>query len=106
MTMTTQLYIVMYLLLFAAGIRLRYKKPNVHRPYAVFGGNKGMWLVGGVGFVSTALILLLGFVPPEQLNTGSILFYESFLIIGMLVFIAIPFIIDRVKKPHWKVHLD
>ncbi len=49
--LTVILYLIMYLLMFAAAIYLRYSQPNRPRPYRVPGGNAGMWIIGGVGFL-------------------------------------------------------
>lgn len=94
--LATQLYLVMYVLLFVAAIYLRYKKPNITRPYKVFGGKLGMWIVAGTGGLVSFAVFLLGFVPPEQLNTGSLLFYEGFLVIGLLLFGCVPIL--AIKK--------
>jgi glutamate:GABA antiporter len=45
--MTTQVLAVMYMLIFAAVIRLRAKQPDKERPYRVPGGRLGIWLVAG-----------------------------------------------------------
>jgi len=101
LALTSQLYLLMYVIMVAAGIRLRYKKPDVHRAYKIPGGKFGMWLTAGVGFVSSALAIFIGFFPPDQLETGSPLFYVLFLVFGMILFCAAPFIILLFKKPSW-----
>lgn len=101
--LATQLYLVMYVLLFAAAIVLRFKKPHLERPYKVFGGKIGMCLIAGTGGVVSLAVFLLGFVPPEQLNTGSLLFYEGFLVIGLILFGCVPLFAIRkraLKKSH------
>ncbi len=61
------LYCAMYLMLFAAAIRLRYSEPDAPRPYRVPGGRAwGLWLVAGTGFVTTAVCLAVGLLPPDQ----------------------------------------
>lgn len=96
------LYLIMYLLVYAAAIWLRYSKPDVVRAYTIPGGLLGMWIVGGIGFLGSLFTLVVGFFPPSQLKTGSIYFYEGFLIAGTLVMCAVPLMIDRFKKPSWK----
>ena len=39
------LYCIMYVVLFAAAIKLRYKKPNVARAFKIPGGKVGIWMV-------------------------------------------------------------
>lgn len=96
--LATQLYILMYVLLFSAAICLRYTKPNIARPYKVFGGNLGMNLIAGTGGLVSLAVFFLGFVPPGQLETGNLFFYEGFLIAGLLVFGVIPFLAIRKRS--------
>ncbi|MDX8431654.1 MAG: amino acid permease [Candidatus Algichlamydia australiensis] len=101
LALVSQLYIVMYFLLFITAIVLRYKKPDVKRTYKVPGGKLGMWAVSGIGFVTCLGAMIIGFFPPEQLDTGNIIFYESFLLLGTLLLCLVPFIILKFKRPSW-----
>ncbi|MCB1107808.1 MAG: amino acid permease, partial [Chlamydiia bacterium] len=101
LALTSQLYLLMYVIMFAAGIALRYKKPDVPRAYKIPFGNVGMWIVAGLGFLTALAAITIGFFPPEQLETGSPLFYVLFLVFGMIIFCAAPFIILLFKKPSW-----
>ncbi len=99
--LTAILYLVMYILLFAAGIRLRYSQPNVKRAYRIPGGNFGMWLVAGIGLVGALFAIIVGFFPPSQLTIGSPAFYVGFLAVGLVFFVIVPVIIYQLKKPGW-----
>lgn len=101
LALTSQLYVLMYILMFAAGIKLRHSKSEVPRAYKIPGGNVGMWIVAGLGILSCVFALMIGFFPPEQLETGSLIFYELFLFAGIILFCAAPWIILRFKKPSW-----
>lgn len=101
LALTSQLYLLMYAIMFAAGIRLRYKRPDVPRAYKIPGGKFGMWLTAGLGFLSSVAAIFIGFFPPDQLETGSPLFYVLFLVFGMIIFCAAPTIILLFKKPSW-----
>lgn len=90
--LVVQLYLIMYMLFYASAVRLKYKYPEVHRPYAVPGKKVGMWIVASIGFISAFLVFIITFWPPLDLNTGSPLFYTLFLIICILVMCSIPFI--------------
>lgn len=100
--MVTQVYLIMYLLLFAAAIKLRYKSPQVDRPYKIPGGLLGMWTVAGLGFLGSLFTIFIGFFPPSQITTGNVTFYVSFLLIGMLIICLAPSIILFFQKPSWK----
>lgn len=100
--LVAQLYLIMYILVFAAAIRLRYSKAKVKRPYRVPGGNIGMWVVGILGILGCAFALIIGYFPPEQIEVGNSAFYTGFLIAGSLIGCVSPFIILLFKKPSWK----
>jgi amino acid transporter len=91
---TAQIVIIMYALMFASVIRLRYSKPDVVRPYRIPGGLIGVWLVGGVGLVGCLVSFVLGFIPPSQLKTGSPIVYILLLALAVLVLSAPPFVIQ------------
>ena len=100
--LTAQLYMVMYLLMFAAAIKLRYSKPDVPREYKVPGGKFGMWLVSGIAFLTSLFAIITGFIPTpavREKGTMYVLGYIAFLLIGTLVFILIPlWLCSRNKK--------
>jgi amino acid transporter len=99
--LTIQLYLIMYVLMFAAALRLRYSRPEVKRAYRIPGGNPGMWLVAGIGILGAIFAIFIGFFPPAQIATGNIVFYEVFLVSGIIAMCLPPIIIHFVKKPEW-----
>lgn len=88
-----QIYLVMYVLMFAAAIKLRYKYPLVNRAYQIPGKKIGLWVVAGLGLIGSTATFSIGFFPPAQLATGSTLFYVSYLSISILVVCAAPSVI-------------
>ncbi|NGX51828.1 MAG: Glutamate/gamma-aminobutyrate antiporter [Candidatus Anoxychlamydiales bacterium] len=99
--LTVLLYLIMYILLYLAGIVLRYTQPNVKRPYKIPGGNFGMWLVAGIGLLAVVFAFIVGFFPPSQLEIVRPVRYVIFLIVGIVVFVAAPIIINHFKQPSW-----
>ncbi len=95
--LTAQLAMVVYLLMFAAAIRLRYHKNHIPRPYAIPGQWKhwGMWFWAGLGFFTCIFAIIVGFLPPKNINLGSTAFFESFLIVGLMVCCLLPFLIKE-----------
>jgi glutamate:GABA antiporter len=100
--LTVTLYLIMYLLMFCAGIYLRHTEPHTKRPYKVPGGEAGMWVFAGAGLVGSLIAFVLSFVPPSQISVGSPTTYVLILIGGNLLFVAIPLIIYAARRPHWK----
>ena len=101
--LTVLLYLIMYMLMFASAIRLRYKLPQLERPFRLGAkGNGLMWLLGGMGFCGSLLAFVLSFIPPSQIAVGSNAVWYAVLIIGAIVFVVIPYIIYAMRKPSWK----
>ncbi len=100
--LTVLLYLIMYMLMFAAAIVLRYKMRDTPRPFKLGRGNGLMWLLGLMGFFGSLLAFVLSFIPPSQISTGSNTVWFSVLIIGCLVVVAAPFIIYGMRKPEWR----
>ena len=69
--MTIALYLIAYMLMYAAAIRLRYSAPALPRPFTVPGGMAGMWLTAGIGFAGVLFSFVVSFFPPDQLPVGS-----------------------------------
>ncbi len=99
--LTAQLYLIMYVLMFAALIKLRYSQPNIKRPYSLPGGKVGMWLIAGLGILASVSGILLGFIPPSQINTGSGMFFQLFIVGAIVTTGIVALIILRLKKPSW-----
>lgn len=96
--MAAQLSLLMYAILFAASISLRYTKPNTPRPFKIPGKNWGIWLAAGAGFIVCISVVMLGFIPPStKIDLGDVVMYESFLIGGMGL-ILLPVLLIHTPK--------
>lgn len=60
------LYFIPFLYMYAAAIKLAYRKDRKDNPNTVLipGGTLGVWIAGGLGFAITALGIVLSFIPP------------------------------------------
>ncbi len=96
--LTIGLYLIMYLLMYAAGIKLRYSQPDLVRSYKVPGGTAGMWAIAGMGFLAVLFAFIVSFFPPSQLPVGSPLEYVGLVAGGTILFTALPFLITIGKK--------
>ncbi len=96
---TTQVYLIMYLLMFVAAVRLRRKQPDHPRGY------RAPMLVAlcGIGFTASLAALLIGFIPPSQFGGASVGLYVAIVAGGALgLGLVVPFLFYRLRKPSWK----
>mgnify|MGYP003302842905 CR=1 FL=1 len=100
--LTILLYLIMYMLMFAAAVALRYKMKDAPRPFRLGKNNVLMWILGIVGFSGSLLAFVLSFIPPGQIATGSNAVWYSVLIVGCIVMVIIPLVIYAMRKPSWK----
>ena len=102
--LTTQLTVLMYLLMLAAAIRLRYTEPDTPRAYRVPGGKYlGMWVVAGMGILGSAFGLVIGFVPPSGISHWSTPIYIGAMLVGIVICSVPPFLAQVLKKPSWRI---
>lgn len=100
--MTATLYLVMYMLMFAAAIKLRVSQPDLPRPFRIPGGKTlGMWIIAGIGFLGVAFAFVVGFFPPTNLPVGNPTLYVSLVAAGLIIFTGMPLLIQAFKKPSW-----
>ena len=100
--LTVLLYLIMYLLMFAAAIYLRYNMKDTERPFRLGKhGNGMMWIISGVGFLGSLLAFVLSFIPPAQISVGSNAVWYAVLFIGCIIVVGAPFVIYAMRKPSW-----
>jgi amino acid transporter len=82
------LYFIPFLYIYAAAIKLAYRKDRAENPQAVLvpGGKPGIWLAGLLGFIATLGSIVLAMIPPGGTNR---LLFEGKLIGATSVAIAI-----------------
>ena len=103
--LSAQSYLIMYIIMFIAAIKLKYSKPHVPRPYRVPLQYKGIWLFCLMGIASSSFAFIIAFIPPSQLEVGSLIFYDLFLLISLCIMCLIPLVIYARRQPHWKVKI-
>ena len=99
--MAVQLYLIMYMIMFLAAMRLRKTKPDVERGFKT----PAMSLVGWVGFFASLAAFLIGFVEPSG-NSFPQMTYTLILVVGIIVLGCGPFILYALRKPSWRTVED
>lgn len=87
--------LMVYIFMFAAAIRLRYTQPEQTGAYKIPGGNIVLWIVAGMGIICCTIAIAIGFVPPTQIEITNTVFFESFLIGGLILFVLIPWFLAK-----------
>ncbi len=100
MTITTSVYLLMYLWMFRAAMNLRKRQPDHPRGYR----SPALNLLCVMGMASSAAAILISFVPPSQFGGGSPAVF--ILIVGggiLLLGLVIPYLLIRLRKPTWQL---
>jgi len=97
--MATQVYLIMYVLMFIAAVRLRRSQPDHARGYKA----PALRLLCLLGAASSVAALVIGFIPPSQFGHSNPLEYAVEILAGILLIgILPPLLLDRLRKPEWK----
>lgn len=86
--LSTELYMLMYILMFCACLRLRYRAPCDKNTFKIPGGMKGIWFVSMVGLTGCLTTIVVSFFPPENIDLSSPIRYLCMIITGNLVTIS------------------
>ena len=82
-------------------IKLRYKQPDTIRPFKIIGGKPGVWIIAGLGFLSTVFSGIMALSRPSGVTNISFWGYFLMMIIGTFIWM-LPFWLFRIfKKPGW-----
>jgi amino acid transporter len=95
---TSILALIVYVIMFAAAVKLRYKHAHVVRAFTIPGGKFGLWLTCSLGLSSCLFTIFIGFLPPSQIAVGNIVTYETILIVGVILSCLVPFIVYHLNQ--------
>jgi glutamate:GABA antiporter len=102
-TLATQVYLIMYMLLFIAVLRLRRSQPD--HPYGYRA--PALVLLCLLGGISSVAAFVIGFIPPSQFGHLNPLKYALLILAGILAIgIVPPVLMDRLRKPSWQAAGD
>jgi amino acid transporter len=99
---TTQIYLIMYVLMFAAAFKLRRDEPNHPRGYRA----PMLPALCVIGTLASVAAFLIGFEPPSQFGAGSPLAYILIVAGGLgIVGLLVPYLFYRRRSESWKTEL-
>ena len=97
--LATEVYLIMYVLMFVAAVNLRRKQPDHKRGYRA----PALVTICVVGTVASAAACLVGLLPPSQLGHISKLPYVLALLAAtLLVGLLPPLVLHRMRRPAWR----
>ena len=85
--LSTQLYMLMYMLMFCAAMYLKYKNQTEVSTFKIPGGKVGMAFTCVLGLLGCLITFIVGFIPPSGIDVGSMLHYELMFCSGIIVMI-------------------
>jgi len=100
--MAAALYVVMYIMMFAAAMVLRRKEPDVKRGYKV----PALGFIAGVGLVACALAFVMSFFPASGETAISQSLYPIVVARVVLVLGVPPFIFYAARKSKWDMRTE
>lgn len=88
MALSTELYMFMYILMFAAALFLHYSYRQRGKIFKIPGGHFGMWGTCLIGILGAFLTINMSFVPPDNIDVGSSLRYVWMIVCGNVITIS------------------
>ena len=97
--LATEVYLIMYILMFIAAGNLRRREPGHPRGYRA----PALMTLCMVGAIASAAACVVGLLPPSQLGHANVGLYVAGLLAGTLVVgVVPPVLLLRLRRPSWK----
>ncbi|OGO94467.1 MAG: transporter [Coxiella sp. RIFCSPHIGHO2_12_FULL_42_15] len=87
MDLSTQLYVIMYVVMFIAAWKFKWENPNRAATFKIWGGKIGMVITALFGLMGCLVTFVIGFVPPGDINVGSALHFIAIFSMGLVIMI-------------------
>lgn len=95
--LSTELYLMMYVLMFVAAIILKWRYERVEGAFVIPGGKLGTLIVCLLGLFGVSLSLVIGFIPPGNINVGGAWQYHA-MFTGGLVVMCVPAVFFILRR--------
>lgn len=99
--LSTELYMCMYILMFAAALYLHHQYIDRPKTFKIPGRHVGMWITCVIGLIGCVTTVLVSFFPPNGIEIGTRGYYATMIATGNLLSIApvgLFFAYKRLKK--------
>ncbi len=96
--LSTELYMIMYILMFFSALRLHFKYVDRPKAFKIPGRNVGMWITCLLGLFGCLSTIFVSFLPPENVNIGGATRYLTMICAGNLLTISPVFLFYLYKR--------
>lgn len=80
--LSTELYMIMYLFMFAAGIKLHYHYPERIESFKTPGHSLGVWISCILGCLGCSITIIVSFFPPSAIQIANVSHYFGEIAVG------------------------
>ena len=102
MALSTEMYMIMYVLLFLSALVLRIRNPRPTQTFRVPGGLLGMWIIVLLGCCASAATIAVTFWPPDNVELGEPIRYVWLILGGNILAILPVFLFFQYRKSQLK----
>ncbi len=96
--LSTNLYMLMYVLLFLSGIKLHKKRAFVQAPFKISKNPIGLYLVSLFGLIGCAITVMVGFFPPPEIQIQNKALYALTMGFSMVILASGSFLFFFCQK--------
>ncbi|MES2200333.1 MAG: APC family permease [Chlamydiota bacterium] len=96
--LSTGLYMIMYILMFASALKLHHKYRDRPKVFKIPGGSLGIWFVCMLGFIGCLSTIVVSFFPPGNIEIGSNIRYIAMVGIANVLTISPVFLFYCHKR--------
>lgn len=96
--LSTELYMIMYVLMFISALRLHYKYINRPAVFKIPGKHVGMWTTSLLGFSGCLATIIVSFFPPDNVDVGGPMRYLLMICGANLITLSPIFLFYLYKK--------
>lgn len=96
--LSTELYMIMYVLMFLAALKLHHNHKDRPQVFKIPGKHIGMWTTCVLGLIGCIATIAVSFFPPENVDVGSKTRYLMLIIMGNIVTITPVLLFFYYKK--------
>lgn len=100
--LSTELYMIMYVLMFLSALKLHYRYVDRPKVFKIPGRHIGMWVTALFGLIGCLATIFVSFLPPDNVDIGSSGRYLVMICLGNLITIGPIFLFYLYKRRNKK----